>query len=217
VARRKLTLELAPIVAAVAAGPPADHDELLLDATEDLLRRFGLTRWSVDDVAARAGVGRTSVYRRFPSRDDLVAGVLARELRRTIADIARAVEAHTAVDDRLVEAALLGLQALRHSVVDHLLQSDPATILPFLTTGAGPLIELARRAFVPANVDAGLADAGPPAELVAETLARLGLSFVLTRTSVLPADDPEALRAAVRGLLAPMLAGTAWGDVTPRR
>jgi hypothetical protein len=59
---------------------------------------------------------------------------------------------------------------------------------------------------VPAIVAAGLTDAGPPAELVAETMARLGLSFVLTRSTAFPADDPAALRAAVRTLLAPMLA-----------
>jgi AcrR family transcriptional regulator len=206
VARRKLTLELGPIVAAVAAGPPVGDDELVLDATEALLRQYGLARWSVEDVAERAGIGRTSVYRRFPSRDALVAGVLARELRRTITAIGLAAAAQDTVEDRLVESALVGLGALRVSVVDHLLQTDPATILPFLTTGAGPLIDLARRAFVPAIVAAGLTEAGPSAELVAETLARLGLSFVLTRSTVLPADDPEALRAAVRGLLGPLLA-----------
>lgn len=208
-ARRKLTLELGPIVAAVAAAPPDDDDERVLDATESLLRQYGLARWSVDDVATVAGIGRTSVYRRFPSRDDLVAGVLARELRRTIAAIGTAVAAHDSIEDRLVEAAIVSLEALRQSVVDHLLQSDPATILPFLTTGAGPLIDLARQAFAPAIVAAGVAEAGPPADLVAETLARLGLSFVLTRSTSLPADDPEALRAAVRGLLAPLLAATA--------
>jgi AcrR family transcriptional regulator len=206
VARRKLTLELEPIVAAVAAGPPSHDDELVLDATEALLRAYGLARWSVDDVAARAGIGRTSVYRRFPSRDDLVAGVLARELRRTIAAIGVAVAGRATVEDRLVEAALVGLDALRHSVVDHLLQTDPATILPFLTTGAGPLVDLAREAFVPAIVAAAVAPSGPPAELLAETLARLGLSFVLTRSTTFPTDDPDGLRAAVRGILAPMVA-----------
>lgn len=205
-ARRKLTLELEPIVAAVAAGPLGEDDERVLDATEGLLRSYGLARWSVDDVAERAGIGRTTVYRRFPSRDDLVAGVLARELRRTIAAIGVATAPLTSIEDRVVEAASVGLAALRTSVVDHLLQSDPATILPFLTTGAGPLVDLARGALAPALVAAGFTEAGPPADLLAETLARLGLSFVLTRSTALPADDPVALRAAVSGLLAPLLA-----------
>ena len=49
-----------------------------------MLRRRGLAGWSVDDVAEAAGVGRTSVYRWFGLRDDLVHAVLARELRATL-------------------------------------------------------------------------------------------------------------------------------------
>lgn len=205
-ARRKLSLELGEIVAAVVSGPGDDGSvDVLLDAAEALLRAKGLDRWSVEDVAERAGVGRTTVYRRFPSRDDLVHGVLARELRRTIVAVGVVAGEQSTLEDRLVEATLVALGALEQSVVDHLLRSDPATILPFLTTGAGPLIDLARAAFAPAIVAAGLTEPGLQADLVAETLARLGLSFVLTRSSVLPTDDPEALRAAVAGLLRPLL------------
>jgi AcrR family transcriptional regulator len=212
VARRRLSIELAPIVAAAFSGAPDDDADSVLDATAALLREQGLHRWSVEDVADRAGVGRTSVYRRFPSRDDLVHGVLARELRRTIAAVAAAAAAQATLEDRVVEATLTALDALDGSIVDALLQSDPATVLPFLTTGAGPLVELARRAFAPALVAAGLTADGDAADLAAEALARLGLSFVLTRPSVLPVDDPAALREAVRGVVAPLL-GTRLGSV----
>ncbi|HJR25414.1 MAG TPA: helix-turn-helix domain-containing protein, partial [Acidimicrobiales bacterium] len=84
-ARRRLTIELGPIVDGATSGPePDDVATAMLDAAEALLRRHGLHRWSVDDVAERAGLGRTSVYRRFASKDDLVHGVLARELRAAI-------------------------------------------------------------------------------------------------------------------------------------
>jgi AcrR family transcriptional regulator len=206
VARRRLTIALAPILAgAVEAGADDDVTERVLDVTAELLVAFGLSRWSVDDVAERAGLSRTSVYRRFPSRDDLVHGVLARELRRTIAAIGEATSGQATLEDRVVEAALVALAALDGSVVDRLLQTDPATVLPFLTTGAGPLVDLARGAFAPALVAAGVAADGEQAEVLAETLARLGLSFVLTRPSVLPLDDPAAMRAAVRALVGPLL------------
>lgn len=212
-ARRKLTIELGPIVAGALQPPPEDDavvDELL-DVTAELLATFGLGRWSVEDVAERAGVGRTSVYRRFGSRDDLVHGVLARELRRTIAAIGVAAAAQATFEDRVVEAVVVALEALDGSVVDQLLRSDAATVLPFLTTGAGPLVDLARRAFAPALVAAGVAPAGLPADVIAESLARLGLSFVLTRATVLPVGDPAALRVAVVALVRPLL-GTSLGS-----
>ena len=206
-ARRRLTIALDPIVRAVAEGEPDDAASAMLDAAEALLRDQGLHRWTVDDVAERAGIGRTSVYRRFPSRDDLVHGVLARELRRATAAVGAAAAAGATVDDAVVGAVVAALAALDGSVVDHLLHAEPADVLPLLTTGAGPLIAQARAAFVPGLLATGAVADLAQALVVAEALARLGLSFVLTRDTALPLDDPVALRAAVGALVRPLLDG----------
>jgi AcrR family transcriptional regulator len=205
VARRRLTLELEPVVASALGAPLDEAGDALLDAAEAFLRERGLHRWSVEDVADRAGVGRTSVYRRFPSRDDLVHGVLARELRRAIAAVAAAAVTRPRVDEAVVEAVLAALDALDGSVVDALLRSDPADVLPLLTTQAGPLVAQARDAFAPGLLALGAGTTPADAAIAAESLARLGLSFVLTRDTVLPLGDPDALRASVRALLAPVL------------
>ncbi|MGK2950052.1 MAG: TetR/AcrR family transcriptional regulator [Acidimicrobiales bacterium] len=204
-ARRKLSIALAPIVAGV--GQPVDDEAAVavLDAAADHLRRLGLGRWSVDDVADAAGVGRTSVYRWFGSRDDLVHAVLARELRQTLLAVGAAAAAVESFGDKAVEAALVCLDALRDSVVDHLLRHDPQAVLPLLTTGAGPLIALARSALTPPLLEAGVATTDAEAAVVAESLARLGLSFILTRDTVVPIDDPAGLRSAVAVLVGPLV------------
>lgn len=207
--RRRPALALGSIVAAAAVDPPGDGEDAaawVLDAAAEHLRRFGLRRWSVDDVADAAGVGRTTVYRWFGSRDDLVHAVLARELRQTLEAVARATAGAATFEDRAVEATLVCVAALDGSVVDHLVRHDPAAVLPLLTTEAGPLLDLARAALAPQLVAAGIARDRAQAELLAEALARLGLSFVLSRSSVVPVDDPERLRAAIRHLLGPLLA-----------
>jgi hypothetical protein len=53
--------------------------------------------------------------------------------------------------------------------------------------------------------DAGGLVPGDP-ELLAEIGLRLGASFVLMPDSVLPLHDEAATRAAVRGVLAPLIA-----------
>lgn len=203
-ARRRLTVSIAPIVAAVA-NPLDPAATVVLDAAADLMRRFGLGRWSVDDVAEAAGVGRTTVYRWFGSRDDLVHAVLARELRETLLAVTAATSAAPTFEDRCVEAALVCLDALDGSVVDHLLRIDPQAVLPLLTTGAGPLVALARGALAPQLLAARVVPDEATAAVVAEALARLGLSFVLTRDTGFPLDDPDALRAAVAALIHPLL------------
>jgi hypothetical protein len=103
----------------------------------------------------------------------------------------------------------VALAALRGSLVEQLLHADPATFLPFVTTGAGPLLAIAREVLIAGARTAGV-DADPERlAQVAETAARLGLSFILTRDTVLPMDDEDALRASLRGMIRPVLASLA--------
>ena len=204
--RRKVTIELEPMLGAFAtvsvAGSP---EERILDAAAHLMRTYGLKRWSMEDVAEQAAVGRTSVYRAFSTRDELVHAVLARELRATIGEITAAATASSSVEDGIIEGALVGLAALRSSLVEQLLRTDASTILPFLTTKAGPLVALTRQLLVTQARAAGATITAEHANELAEIAARLGLSFVLTRESVFPVDDDEALRDSLRRVLRPVL------------
>ena len=204
--RRKVTVELEPMLGAFAAVSVAGSpEERILDAAAHLMRTYGLKRWSMEDVAERAAIGRTSVYRAFATRDELVHAVLARELRTTIGRISAAAAGSGSVEDGIIEGALAGLASLRSSLVEQLLRSDPFTILPFLTTRAGPLVAITRQLLVAQAGAAGVPITQEHAEELAEIAARLGLSFVLTRESVFPVDDEEALRASLRRLLRPVL------------
>jgi AcrR family transcriptional regulator len=51
--------------------------EAILEATLELLVEEGFTRMSIEAVAARAGVGKATIYRRWPSKADLVAEAVA--------------------------------------------------------------------------------------------------------------------------------------------
>jgi TetR/AcrR family transcriptional regulator, repressor for uid operon len=207
VSRRKITVELAPMMGAFNTVASADSSvEHILDAGADLMLRYGLTRWSMEDVAERAAIGRTTVYRSFAARDELVHAVLARELRATIGRITAAAAAADSPEDGIVEGALTGLAALRSSLVEKLLESDPGTVLPFLTTSAGPLVALTSQLLVAQAGAAGATIDDAQAQELAEIAARLGLSFILTRDTVFPVDDEEALRQALRRLLRPILA-----------
>lgn len=55
----------------------AAADEAILEATRDLLAEGGWAELTVEGVAARAGVAKTTVYRRFASRTDLAVAAVA--------------------------------------------------------------------------------------------------------------------------------------------
>jgi len=59
--------------------PPGGSEPIvgaILDATLKLLGSHGYAALRVEDVAARAGVNKTSVYRRWPAKSDLVTAAL---------------------------------------------------------------------------------------------------------------------------------------------
>ena len=67
--------------------------ERILEATEDVLRRFGLAKATVVDVARALDVSDGSVYRHFPSKASLHEAVAKRWLDRANAPLAEIAEA----------------------------------------------------------------------------------------------------------------------------
>lgn len=53
-----------------------DTDEVIRRSALELLRVGGPAAVSIDAVAARSGAARTTIYRRFPSREQLLTAVL---------------------------------------------------------------------------------------------------------------------------------------------
>ena len=62
------------------AGRPRrpDLDDAILDATIELLERDGYRDLRVEDVAGRVAVAKSTVYRRWPSKPDLVVAAVDR-------------------------------------------------------------------------------------------------------------------------------------------
>ncbi len=61
------------------AGRPRDEhaDAAIVAAALELLAEVGVHRFRMDDVAGRAGVGKATIYRRYPSKEQLVAAAVA--------------------------------------------------------------------------------------------------------------------------------------------
>ena len=75
---------------AAAGRPPgrprdARADRAILDATRELIAELGVNGFRTDDVAARAGVGKGAIYRRYRSKDELVTAAVAALVNAEIA------------------------------------------------------------------------------------------------------------------------------------
>jgi AcrR family transcriptional regulator len=85
-----------------AARPPGrprspQADRAILDAAIDLFVEEGSEGMSIEGVAARAGVGKTTIYRRWPSKEELIVA---------------------AIDELIFEVEPLDTGSLRRDLVD---------------------------------------------------------------------------------------------------
>jgi AcrR family transcriptional regulator len=101
--------------------------ERILEVTEDVLRRFGLAKATVVDVARALDVSHGSVYRHFPSKASLREAVAKRWLDRTNAPLREIAESTGPAPARL-ERWLRTMIAIKHKKVG----DDPEMFATYL-------------------------------------------------------------------------------------
>jgi AcrR family transcriptional regulator len=200
-------------VARIRAADDDGGDEItrrILDAALEQFELFGLRRSTVEDVARRAGLARVTIYRRFPTKNELVVAVIVREARRAFAEIDAAVSRVSGTEERIVEGFVVTLSIARHHpLLRRLLATEPEVVLPYFTLQGGPVLAAARTYLadhirrIQRSGDAPRFDPEP----VAEMLVRVAQSFLLTPESVIPLDNDRKVRAFARRYLAPVITG----------
>jgi AcrR family transcriptional regulator len=194
-----------------ASETPKDAmSERVLDAALALVAASGARHLTMDDVAARAGVGRMTVYRRFGGRQQLMDALAVRECRRCLAQIAASLDPDKPIDERATELFLATLTVIReHPMLARLARVEPEALLRELNRDSSAVFRLVR-GFLVAQIHAAQAAGelpqGDPAAL-AEIAVRLGASFVLIPDSEIVSGDEPQTRETVRRLLAPVLRG----------
>ena len=135
-------------------GRPRDarHDQAILDATLGILLEQGYRGVTIEGVAARAGVGRPTIYRRWPSKPAVVVAALVQSdrlalpapdtgsLRNDLIAVQRhQVERMNSPDARRVTAGLIADLAddpeLADTYVSQFLAPRRATVWDVLSRG----------------------------------------------------------------------------------
>ncbi len=80
-----------------------DLKELLIDAAETCFEKKGVAHTSMLDVAAEAGVSRTSLYKYYPRIDDVLQAAFVREFDRFEVRIVSKLNSCKSAEERLLE------------------------------------------------------------------------------------------------------------------
>lgn len=181
----------------------------ILDAALDRFTTFGVRRTTMDDIAAAAGIGRATVYRRFAGRDEIIRAVILREFARFISEVDAAVQRIEDPLERFIEGFVATLREAReHPLLRRLLEVEPDLLLPFLTLQGAPALSLSRAYLADElrqSQASGHIRSDVDVDLVAEMLVRLCQSLLLTPDGLIELDDDAGLRHLARAYLAPAL------------
>jgi AcrR family transcriptional regulator len=202
-----------PAVVAIIENPDEITTRVLRAALEQA-ELVGMRRTTMEDVARRSGVGRATLYRRFPTKSALIDAVVLAEARRFLEGIALARSRAATFEDRMVYGTVFTVTFLReHALLKKLLRTEPETILPSLTVDAGAIIDFATDysvAWLRTELyGATTTTAAQERHLrtVAELHTRLTLSFIVTPHTSINLATIDDTRAYVRRYLLPMITG----------
>jgi AcrR family transcriptional regulator len=188
---------------AVAASEMTGTPGRVLDALFEAIRDYGLTRVTVEDVAQRAGLSRQTVYRYFPSRDDIVVALVSREEDTFLDGVRAAFLEHEDLETAVTESVRFVLgYAKAHPLVDRLLGPDQATFLPYVTTRAEPAIVRARETMVRLLVERIPGADVERLRTLLDGTTRSLISYMITPTDR-DTDDIASTMARLIALVAP--------------
>jgi TetR/AcrR family transcriptional regulator, fatty acid metabolism regulator protein len=64
-----------------------EREALILKAAEDVLMEKGYHETSIDEIAARVGIAKGTVYLHFPSKEELVLAIFERDMQQLLQSI----------------------------------------------------------------------------------------------------------------------------------
>ena len=191
----------------LAVTPVDPASARILDAATAEFARHGVRRTTMNQIAATAGLGVDTVYRRFPQKEQLVRAVILREAEVVTAAVVAELERPATVEEQSAGAftafahAISGrpllVRLMRRAASD---DAAPGDLVDQLMTRARSRVSDWIREL---QATGRYLDADP--DVVAELEARLAMSLVLVPEGFIPMHDDAATRAFATKYLVPLL------------
>lgn len=99
-----------------------DIRDLILDAVDILLAKFGYKKMTMEDVARQVGIGKGTIYLHFPGKEELILSHIDRIAERTVAEI-REIAGSSDSPDRRIRKMLVHRVLFRFDSVAHYSQN----------------------------------------------------------------------------------------------
>ncbi len=127
------------------AGKRARTREHILDAAVTCFAALGIAQCNMVDIAERAEIGRSTLYRHFPKLEDIVIGVILRDLSLVIAQMADLADSFDNIEDKIIESYIYLLREFPQRPVLHMLFIQDPELVKRLSLEVSEFNELGAR------------------------------------------------------------------------
>ena len=181
-----------------------DLDRTILDTARTVFETYGVRRANIEDVAARAGVSRSTIYRRFPTKDDLFEHVVLREAGLFFSTLDQATTGCNP-QQAVIEAFALGVRLVQDSpLYSRIAESEPELLGMFSRSDVFPIGQFADGiAHTLRRCGAEMAE--PDLANIADILLRIALGIIVFPTDRLDTSDQAAVRDYAARYLVPII------------
>ena len=177
----------------------------ILDAARRVFEQYGVRRANVDDVARAARVSRSTLYRRYPTKDALLEAVLLKQYDEFLTELDQ-VAADLPPRQAVVECFVRGLALTREiPLLARLTESEPEIIIGVGSGSHAALILVATERVAGTLRRSGATMPDEDMREVAELLLRVAYSYLLNTAGSLDVSDADAVRRYAARRLAPMV------------
>lgn len=187
-----------------SAEPTRSDRDRILDAAEVCLLDRGISKTTMAEVAAAAGVSRAWLYRLYQDKVSLFGAVMVRiDSAHWQAEGAR-VRAATTLVDTIVEAVLLSRQMQRRPVIVKLRESEPAAFSQVAEIGMQhfiPWLSATWKGYLVPAQERGEISSDIALDWASEWVARIVLSLCTVPSQVVDIDDRDSMRPFVEQFL----------------
>ena len=181
--------------------------DTIIAAAKSCYLASGISATGMKEVAISAGVARSTVYRYFPGRDDLLVATIKMEMERLNVRIRKKLARYPDPADQMVEGLIVAIKEVpRQPLLRAVFASEEDSRARKAVWNSDVIVgfgtELMDHVISPAREAGLLQDAVPP-EILVEWVYRLLLSFLTLPSNWVRSD--AQLRTTLHALLVPVL------------
>jgi TetR/AcrR family transcriptional regulator len=184
-----------------------DPTEVILAAARRCYVERGIADTGMKEVALEAGVARSTLYRYFPSRDDVLVAVVMREMIAVNAVIRDKLAQYSEPADMIVEGLILALGEIpKRPILDAVFVSAEASRARRIVWSSNLIVEFGEQLLehvINPALELGLLQQRVPPEALTEWVYRILISLLTLPSNWSQSEDD--LRTMLHGLLVPVL------------